>query len=47
MYSEVAGPGSFMAKDKNVEVVFIQNKLPISFFFWVKPLFENPFQIPD
>jgi hypothetical protein len=47
MYSEVASPGSFLAKDKNVEVVFIQNKLLISFIFLVKPLFENPFQIPD
>ncbi len=41
MYSEVAGPGSFMAKDKNVEVVFIQNKLLISFIYRLQKPYLN------
>jgi hypothetical protein len=41
MYSEVASPGSFLAKDKNVEVVFIQNKLLISFIYCLQEPYLN------
>jgi len=33
MYSEVTSPGSFLAKDKNVEIVFIQKNLLVSVIY--------------
>jgi hypothetical protein len=41
VYSEVASLGSFLAKDKNIKVVFIQNSLLVSFIFVLNRLVKT------